>query len=77
MTRDILLAALESLQAQRARLESQIAEVHRMLENALTEPETTRKHNISPDGRERIARAQRKRWEEYREKKCGGVLTKI
>lgn len=77
MTRDILLAALESLEAQRARIESQIAEVHRLLESALGEAETTRKHNISTDGRERIAQAQRKRWEEYRTKKSTAVLTKV
>lgn len=72
MTRDILMAALEGLEAQRARIEQQIAEVQALLVDAPEEaPARPVKHNLSRDGRARIAEAQKKRWTEFRKAKQG------
>lgn len=64
MTREILLAAREGLEAQRARIDEQIRQVERQLAE-MGEPGATR---LSASGRERIAQAQKKRWVEYRKK---------
>lgn len=66
MTREILLAAREGLEAQRARIDEQLRQVELQLAKLGTdEPRETR---LSPTGRERIAAAQKKRWQEYRKK---------
>lgn len=64
MTREILLAAREGLEAQRERIDEQIRQVERQLAE-MGEPGGTR---LSASGRERIAQAQKKRWEEWRKK---------
>jgi len=76
----ILGAALEGLENQKKRLEEQIASVRAMLGGRSYTPTTTssvtvesgsgrRKRNLSPEARERIAAAQKKRWAAYRKDK--------
>jgi hypothetical protein len=62
MTREILLAALEGLEARRTAIEEQIRQVKAEL-GQVAKP---RENKVSEAGRQRIADAQRKRWEEYR-----------
>jgi hypothetical protein len=70
----LLEAALEGLELQKQRIDSQIREVRALLgrrrspasvttENTKTAP---RKRQLSEAARKRIAAAQRKRWAEYR-----------
>lgn len=74
-------AALEGLELQRQRLEEQIRQVRAVLgnrrmskvettgssvESAAAAPRKRRKRNLSPEARERIALAQKKRWEAFR-----------
>lgn len=65
MTREILLAAREGLEAQRARIDEQLRQVESELAKLGTESRETR---LSTAGRERIAEAQRKRWDAYRKR---------
>lgn len=77
----ILGAALEGLENQKKRLEEQIASVRAMLGGrSYTAPAASsapsfevssgrRKRNLSPEARERIAAAQKKRWAAYRKTK--------
>jgi hypothetical protein len=76
----ILGAALEGLENQKRRLEEQIASVRAMLGGRSYTPSTSsaasseggtgrRKRNLSPEARERIAAAQKKRWAAYRKGK--------
>lgn len=76
----ILGAALEGLENQKKRLEEQIASVRAMLGGktyvaptvSVAVAETSsgrRKRNLSPEARERIAAAQKKRWAAYRKTK--------
>lgn len=76
----ILGAALEGLENQKRRLEEQISSVRAMLGGRSYTPTTTssvavesgssrRKRNLSPEARERIAAAQKKRWAAYRKDK--------
>jgi hypothetical protein len=76
----ILGAALEGLENQKKRLEEQIASVRAMLggrnysapsaSSAVAESSSSRrKRNLSPEARERIAAAQKKRWAAYRKTK--------
>lgn len=76
----ILGAALEGLENQKKRLEEQIASVRAMLGGrSYSAPSSTstavdvstgrRKRNLSPEARERIAAAQKKRWAAYRKTK--------
>ena len=77
LSHEILSAALAGLEAQRDQVDSQIAEVRRMLR---ARPEATaadgtpqaaapqargRRRGMSAAARRRIAEAQRKRWEAY------------
>ncbi len=67
---EILTAALQGLEAQRARLESQIAVVKRTLGARAQQPTDPKpKRKMSAAARKRIAEAQRKRWAEYHQKK--------
>lgn len=73
----LLVAALEGLEAQRRRIEGQIAQVRaalggRRLGFALVEPATrpARRRELSPEARKRIALAQKKRWAEYRKRQA-------
>jgi hypothetical protein len=74
--REILEAALHGLETQKQRLEEQIAEVRSMLGRAGKSAKTPawsgatngapRKRILSPEARQRIAAAQKKRWAAYR-----------
>jgi hypothetical protein len=70
LTPEILVAALEALEAKRRQIDSNIAEVKRMLAgkpaaNALPGA-APKAHNISPAARKRMADAQKKRWAKFR-----------
>lgn len=70
MTNDpaFLAAALEGLEAQKRRIEEQIAQIRAMLGKApAAKPKANR---ISAEARKRIAAAQVKRWEAFRAKKA-------
>jgi hypothetical protein len=78
--REILEAALHGLEAQKQRLESQISQVRSMLgrragrpsqSSAITfgnAPASGQKRILSPEARQRIAAAQKKRWAAYRKR---------
>jgi hypothetical protein len=64
----VLEAALEGLELQKKRIETQMAEIRirlgkKAITGAGTEP---RKRDLSVEARKRIAAAQKKRWAEYR-----------
>ena len=80
-TREILEAALHGLEAQRQRLDEQIAQVRAMMGRRVGRPpkgNTTdsvisagspsprKKRTLSPEARKRIAAAQKKRWANFR-----------
>jgi colicin import membrane protein len=73
LTPEILAAALQGLEAQRAQVESHIAEVKRML-GGRAQPATAPaeapkpKRKMSAAGRRRMAEAAKKRWAEHRRK---------
>ena len=76
--REILEAALQGLESQKQRLEEQIAQVRSMLGGRIGKPGKAsvwtggatngapRKRILSPEARQRIAAAQKKRWAAYR-----------
>jgi hypothetical protein len=76
--REILEAALHGLEAQKQRLDEQIAQVRTMLGGRPGKPikaqawaagatnGAPRKRILSPEARQRIAAAQKKRWAAYR-----------
>ena len=72
----VLEAALEGLELQKQRIESQIREIRSLLGRRGKAPAAekangaTKKRNLSAEARRRIAAAQKKRWAEYR--KSGG-----
>ncbi len=66
-TNEILAAAIEGFQAQKQRLDAQIAELRQLLTGGSPEPaatpEPTRKRGkMSAAARQRMVEAQRKRW---------------
>jgi hypothetical protein len=78
---EILEAALQGLEAQRQKLDEQIAQVRAMMgHRAGKSPKNTRlqngtgtgrtgegtRRNLSPEARKRIAAAQKKRWAAFR-----------
>ena len=75
---EILEAALQGLEAQRHKLEEQIAQVRSLLGGRAGRPAkvavwtgsanggTPKKRILSPEARQRIAAAQKKRWAAYR-----------
>jgi hypothetical protein len=76
---EILLAALQGLEAQRQKLDEQIAQVRGMLGQRVGRPpknkeessssgqtETRTRRTLSSEARKRIAAAQKKRWANYR-----------
>ena len=72
---EILTAALQGLEAQKARLESQIAEVRRMLRPRAQQPAAPAsapkpKRKLSAAARKRMAAAQKARWAEYHQKRA-------
>jgi len=80
--RDILEAALQGLEAQKQKLDEQIAQVRAMLGHRLGRPPKKARgqnggaekqsagrgtrRNLSPEARKRIAAAQKKRWADFR-----------
>jgi hypothetical protein len=76
---DILAAAIEGFEAQKKRLDAQIAEIRQQMTGgsarAAAAPEPGRKRRkMSAAGRKRIAEAQRKRWADV--KKQSGAAPK-
>ena len=81
LTPEILAAALQGLKAQRARLESHIAEVRRLLGGRAQEPAAAAKtpkpkRKMSAAARKRISAAQKKRWAASRTKAEAAQKTK-
>ena len=67
----VLEAALEGLELQKKRIDAQITEIRARLGKRSRGPaapavSATKKRNLSPEARRRIAVAQKKRWAEYR-----------
>jgi hypothetical protein len=78
--RSILEAALEGLEARRAKLDEQIAELRRAMAGAgesVEEAPAPRKRRMSAAGRKRIAEAARKRWAAVRAHNKGGAKQRI
>ena len=81
----ILAAALEGLQAQRAKLDQQIAQVRRMMpgkatpasatyddwESPVAAPARKKRRKLSAASRKAMAAAQKKRWAAYHAAKSG------
>ncbi len=71
---ELLSAALEGLEAQKRRIDGQIAQVQAMLGRKRGRPaaaespgaQSGHRRELSPAARRRIAAAQKKRWAEYR-----------
>jgi hypothetical protein len=77
---EIFQAALEGLEAQREKLDQQIAEVRRVLgsragrktnsggseTNQAAPRKGRKKRTLSPEARKKIAAAQKKRWAQFR-----------
>jgi len=66
---NILAAAIEGFEAQKKRLDAQIAEIRQLLTGGSVAPAATpepgrRRRKMSAAGRKRIAEAQKKRWAE-------------
>jgi hypothetical protein len=75
LTPEVLNAALQGLEAQRARLDAHIAEVKRLLGARPQQPSAPAeapklKRKMSAAGRKRIAAATKKRWAEYHRKQA-------
>ena len=75
LTPEILAAALQGLEAQRARLDAHIAEIRRLLgarpKQPTASPDVVRpKRKMSAAGRRRIAAATKKRWAEFHRKQA-------
>jgi len=75
---EILAAALQGLEAQRARLDAHIAEARRMLGVRTQEPAAGAKaprprRRLSTAALKRIVEAQKKRWADYHRKKAEDV----
>jgi hypothetical protein len=69
LTAELLNAAIEGFEAQKRRIDAQIAEIREMLKDTRTEPvavsePSNRKRTLSAAARKRIGEAQRKRWAE-------------
>ena len=78
LTPEIFAAALQGLEAQRARLDARIAEVRLMLDSRTQEPaaaaKTPRpKRKLSAAALKRIVEAQKKRWAEFHRKKAAAA----
>jgi hypothetical protein len=66
LTPEIISAAIEGFESQKARIDEQISELRAMLNGtqpkATAEPQKGTRRTISAAGRKRIAEAQRQRW---------------
>src|ERR1700729_3492080 len=81
LNNDVLAAAIDGFEAQKRRIDSQIAEIRQLMTGAPAEapvaemPHAGRKRRkMSAAGRKRIAEAQRKRWADAK-KKSGAAPT--
>jgi hypothetical protein len=75
LNNDVLAAAIDGFEAQKRRIDSQIAEIRQLMTGSPMEapteemPQAGRKRRkMSAAGRKRIAEAQRKRWAEAKKK---------
>jgi G:T/U-mismatch repair DNA glycosylase len=64
---EMLAAAIEGFEAQKKRIDAQIAEIRQLLTGGSAEPAATpepggKRRKVSAAGRKRMAEAQRKRW---------------
>jgi hypothetical protein len=69
LNNEILAAAVEGFEAQKKRIDAQIAEVRQLMTGGSAEPAATpeparKRRKMSAAARKRIAEAQRKRWAE-------------
>jgi len=67
LSNDVIIAAIEGFEAQKKRIDAQIAELRQLKAGGSSEPIPTTKparkrRKMSAAGRKRIAEAQRKRW---------------
>ena len=68
LTREIIEAAIDGFEAQKRRIDAQVAELRSMLSPAhsgstsISRPSGRKKRRMSAAGRKAIAEAQRKRW---------------
>jgi hypothetical protein len=68
LTHEIITAAIEGFEAQKTRIDAQIAELRAVLTGGSTEPAATpeppkrKRRKMSAAGRKAIVEAQRKRW---------------
>jgi hypothetical protein len=67
LDKDILLTALKGLLAEKDKIEDQIRQVREMLGDDA--PASKAKRIFSPEAKERISKAQKKRWRDYRKEK--------
>jgi hypothetical protein len=65
LTDEILTAALEGYEAQKTRIDAQIAEIRSMLGGGRTD--ATPKRKVSASARRRMARAQKLRWKKIKQ----------
>ena len=65
LTNEILTAALEGYEAQKTRIDAQIAEIRSMLGGGRTD--ATPKRKVSASARRRMARAQKLRWKKIKQ----------
>jgi hypothetical protein len=73
---DVLAAALEGFEAQKKRIDAQIAEIRQLMTGGSAGPAATaepgrKRRKVSAAGRKRMAEAQRKRW--AAKKQSGGA----
>ncbi|MGA3240984.1 MAG: hypothetical protein ABSG03_32345 [Bryobacteraceae bacterium] len=73
---DILAAAIEGFEAQKTRIDAQIAEIRQQLSGASAESAATpeagpKRRKVSAAGRKRMAEAQRKRWAAKKQSAAG------
>lgn len=61
---ETLMMALRGYELEKAKIEGKIADLRARLGTGprIVQPATRKRHRISPEGRARIAAAQRKRW---------------
>jgi hypothetical protein len=74
LTSEILSAAIDGFEAQKKRIDAQIAEIRQMLDGNRPEPAVVaapakRRRKMSAAARKRIAAAQRRRWAAFKKTK--------
>ena len=82
LANEIITAAIEGFESQKAQIDAQIAELRQMLsgrpaETAVApEPAKRKRRGMSAAGRARIAEAQRKRWAESKKPQAAPAAAK-